>query len=223
MNLFFTSDTHFDHSGILRHCKRPQLRPGDLRPDGKWVSKQIADERTEEMNQFLIDRWNSVVTGKDMVIIIGDFAWKRHLHFLGALKGKKVLIRGNHDDMSQEVEKNFTEVHDCRMVKLPGGHAAFCFHYCCHSWPESGYGVYHFHGHSHARIRETEGLLRTDVCVDAWDYTPVAAEILVMKMEEYAKKGVTRFNGEADRNVEANRAYNVALLNKVKAQKETAQ
>lgn len=40
--IFFTSDTHFNHSSIIRHCNRP-----------------FAD--VEQMNKVLIENWNSVI------------------------------------------------------------------------------------------------------------------------------------------------------------------
>jgi calcineurin-like phosphoesterase family protein len=223
-NQFWTADTHWDHESILRHCHRPWIRPGDLftsGPDrGKFISRDIAKARVEEMNVGLAEKWNAVVTGRDTVIIVGDFAWKRHMHFLGALKGKKILIKGNHDEMSQEEYKNFTEVYEMRMFSLPGGKKAFACHYCMQSWPNSIHGVYHFYGHSHGRIKEQDGYLRCDVGVDVWDYSPVPAEILVAKMEFRAASGARCFFGEGDRNVADNREYNKALMLKAKAQKE---
>ena len=227
MNTFAIADTHFDHEGIMRHCRRPWIRQGDLFTEGEhfgeFIDRAVAKARVEEMNVGMIDNWNSVVTGKDTVIIVGDFAFKRHMHFLGALKGKKILIKGNHDDMSQEEYRNFTEVYDMRMFSLPKGKKGFFCHYCMQSWPNSGRGVYHFYGHSHGRIREQDGYLRCDVGVDVWNYTPVPVEILVEKMEMRGASGRHPFIGEGDRSVAENRTYNMALLNKVKTQKEIAQ
>ena len=52
----FTSDTHFGHNNIIKFCKRP------------WKT-------TEEMNEALIERWNSVVKPDDIVFHLGDFAF----------------------------------------------------------------------------------------------------------------------------------------------------
>ena len=48
--------------------------------------------------------WNNLVTDDDVVILAGDFSWAMKLEdvikdfdFLTKLKGKKLLIRGNHD------------------------------------------------------------------------------------------------------------------------------
>ena len=52
-HLFFTSDTHFDHKNIIRYCNRPF-------------------SSIEEMNNFLIKRWNATVGPDDTVFHLGD-------------------------------------------------------------------------------------------------------------------------------------------------------
>jgi calcineurin-like phosphoesterase family protein len=54
-NLFFTSDTHFFHEGIIRFCNRPF---GSV----------------EEMNETLIRNWNEKVPEDGTVFHLGDFA-----------------------------------------------------------------------------------------------------------------------------------------------------
>lgn len=55
-NLFFTSDTHFFHEGIIKFCNRP------------FAS-------VEEMNEAMIRNWNEVVHEKGTVFHLGDFAF----------------------------------------------------------------------------------------------------------------------------------------------------
>lgn len=52
----------------------------------------------------IIDSWNSLVEDEDVVILAGDYSWAMKLEevkpdfdFLHQLKGKKIIIRGNHD------------------------------------------------------------------------------------------------------------------------------
>ena len=52
----------------------------------------------------IIDSWNTLVTEEDVVILAGDYSWamkledaEKDFEFLTKLKGKKILIRGNHD------------------------------------------------------------------------------------------------------------------------------
>ena len=54
---FYTSDWHFSHANIIIYCDRPWLRDGDLVPsktrDFKWVSREVALERSAEMTRLL--------------------------------------------------------------------------------------------------------------------------------------------------------------------------
>lgn len=78
--IFFTSDLHFGHQNILKFCNRP------------WKT-------TEEMDEALIKRWNSVVGKDDIVFNLGDFAFapdRRWKEVLSRLNGHHYLILGNH-------------------------------------------------------------------------------------------------------------------------------
>ena len=79
--LFFTSDTHFGHANIIHLCNRP-----------------FAD--VNEMNEKLIENWNSVVPEDGIVYHLGDFAFGGSALWnsvLERLNGKIHLIIGNHD------------------------------------------------------------------------------------------------------------------------------
>lgn len=81
MARFFTSDTHFGHERIISLCNRPF-------------------SSVEEMNEVMIERWNSVVKPSDKVYHFGDVALGKiaeSLPLVGRLNGYKVLIPGNHD------------------------------------------------------------------------------------------------------------------------------
>jgi calcineurin-like phosphoesterase family protein len=80
-NLFFTSDTHFFHEGIIKFCNRPF-------------------ESVEEMNETLIRNWNETVPKDGTVFHLGDFAfggWREWMSAYNRLNGKIYLILGNHD------------------------------------------------------------------------------------------------------------------------------
>ena len=80
MERFFTADLHFAHQSIIRHCDRPY-------------------DNVHEMNEALVENWNSVVTEKSLVYILGDFAWMRPDYWMDRLNGQKILIIGNHDTL----------------------------------------------------------------------------------------------------------------------------
>jgi calcineurin-like phosphoesterase family protein len=81
---FVIGDHHFGDPNIIPYNNRP------------FVS-------VEEMNRFMIDQWNSVVTNNDTVFVLGDFFDFDHcddiqvFEILDYLQGHIVLIAGNHD------------------------------------------------------------------------------------------------------------------------------
>lgn len=80
--VFITSDNHFSHKNIIRYCNRPF-------------------RSVEEMNNQMIDKWNKVVSEKDIVYHLGDFAFARNYEQIrkirDRLNGHIILILGNHD------------------------------------------------------------------------------------------------------------------------------
>lgn len=81
MTIWFTSDLHFDHANIIEYTGRP------------WGS-------VSEMNEAIIQNFNSVVRNNDEVHILGDVCMGKiadSLPLVGRLNGKKSLKLGNHD------------------------------------------------------------------------------------------------------------------------------
>lgn len=79
---FFIADLHFCHESIIKMSHRPFAN-------------------ITEMHETMIRRWNRVVRPKDEVFIVGDFLYKESVQeaneLLRRLKGRKYLIRGNHE------------------------------------------------------------------------------------------------------------------------------
>lgn len=80
--------------------------------------------------------WNETVKDDDIVLIPGDISWamsaedaKKDIDFIAALKGKKVLLRGNHDywwDSVSKVREAFKEVLFIQNDVLFAGNIAIC-------------------------------------------------------------------------------------------------
>jgi calcineurin-like phosphoesterase family protein len=87
--LYFTADTHFFHSNIINLCSRPF-------------------NNLENMHKKLIQNWNSCVTNRDEIYILGDFIFKgsglEANQLLKKLNGRKYLIKGNHDKFFDDPE-----------------------------------------------------------------------------------------------------------------------
>lgn len=88
MNIFVTSDTHFNHKNIIKYCNRPY-------------------KDVEEMNEAIINNWNNLITNDDVIYHLGDFGFgtKEELkQIFNRLNGQKYLIMGNHD---KKVGRNY--------------------------------------------------------------------------------------------------------------------
>ena len=93
---YYAADLYFHHPKAIDMDKRPFV---DL----------------EDMHAQLINNWNKKVLKTDTVYILGDFSFCKKAEkvneLLRVLKGKKYLIRGNHDDFVDKAgfDKNLFE------------------------------------------------------------------------------------------------------------------
>ena len=81
METYFTSDTHYWHKNILKFTERPY-------------------KTVEEMTNDMINKWNKQVNNEDIVYYLGDLClgnYEQTVDVLQRLKGKIILIKGNHD------------------------------------------------------------------------------------------------------------------------------
>lgn len=168
--IYFTSDLHFYHDKIIKHTQRPF-------------------RSAEEMNKTLIKKWNNKVSYDDEVYILGDFTMKgtdMASALLSSLRGKKYLIRGNHDNFvdSPEFERSlFISVQDYMEITYINTRFIL-FHYPIVEWNGYGKGAIALHGHQHNHKKynienRKMGILRYDVGVDANDMAPVSAKEIV--------------------------------------------
>ena len=184
-NIWFTADTHFGHSNILRYCERPFDNIG-------------------EHDLALIDNWNSCVRPGDTVFHLGDLALAskgRLKSIIERLNGQITLLLGNHDKQSARhyLDLGIKDVLQSKLVMI-GKRYVVLNHYpfgCPGTTTrlppvrliDPGVPFLHGHTHSKERIRhrsadslclgpgvydECEQQLEINVGVDAWDYKPVS-------------------------------------------------
>jgi calcineurin-like phosphoesterase family protein len=105
MKTFLISDTHFGHEGI---CHFTNYDGSKVRPF----------DNAAEMDQFMISAWNDVVGENDKVYHLGDVAMsKKHLGVMKQLKGRKVLIKGNHDTCKiRDYTDHFYDIRSCHVL-----------------------------------------------------------------------------------------------------------
>lgn len=118
MRTFFTSDSHFGHDNIIKHCQRP-CREHPFR-DGA------------QMDRALMDAWNSVVSPGDVVYHLGDFSMRPAETINSLLKklhGIKHLIVGNHDrvdEVSGSRLQGWASVREMAKISVDGQSVFLC-------------------------------------------------------------------------------------------------
>ena len=171
--IYFTSDLHLGHPAIIHMRNRP-----------------FAD--VEDMNQKLINNYNSLVKKNDTVYILGDICHRLKVEeaneLISKLNGKKILVSGNHD--KKYSRSLFSEICDFKTVSLHGQFFVL-MHYPMLSWPKMYRGSIHLHGHIHGSAEGNmsnlhNNILRYDVGVDANGFYPVSIET-ILKYFEHAR------------------------------------
>ncbi|BCM83812.1 metallophosphoesterase [Methylobacterium indicum] len=162
MTTFFTGDTHFGHGGILSN-RMTRPRP--------FASVEAHDEA-------IVAHWNNRVRPGDRVYHLGDFAYGCSLaharSIFDRLNGRKVLIRGNHEERGERLP--WEAIHDVLRLSvqdqgMPDAVPVWLSHYAHLAWPDSHRGRLHLYGHSHGAIPSTSR--SCDVGVDCWGFRPV--------------------------------------------------
>lgn len=130
---FYISDWHYGHKNVLAFDNR------------KF-------QTIEEMNQALVERWNSVVEPGDIAYMLGDMFWcnmDESIPVLQSLNGQKFLIKGNHDRCNDgRFVKQFVKVTEYMEVLDEGRKVVLC-HYPIPCFKNHYYGWYHLYGHVH--------------------------------------------------------------------------
>lgn len=188
MTVFFISDTHFGHRNVINFD----------RDDVGTPLRQMIDSTTgslrrfisvEEMDEYIVERWNKVVTPQDKVYHLGDFALGKNPSIAGRLNGHKRLVRGNHDLYKlKEYAKHFEEIYGVRHLR-----GCVMSHVPIHPGSLERWGL-NIHGHLHAHEvkmlsyptlghnlgHPTEVVDRRyfNVAVERINYTPISVEEL---------------------------------------------
>lgn len=168
--IYFTADLHFYHKNVITFTNRPFFN-------------------TDEMNKMLIQNWNKRVSSDDDVYILGDFTMKGPelaTSILYGLKGKKHLIRGNHDgfvDRESFDRSLFASIQD--YLEIVYSNTQFVLsHYPMVEWNGYYRDSIMLHGHQHNHedyniVNQKNGLRRYDVGVDANHMMPVSADEII--------------------------------------------
>lgn len=168
-NIFVTSDTHLCHENIIKFT---DVSGNKIRPfNNVW-----------EMNETILQHWNSVVKPNDIVWHLGDvFMGNRKSAgaILNKLHGKKYLIVGNHDHLNGKefitLKEHFQEIHFWQVwkkEKLILSHIPLRED----TFRPKGDKYRNIHGHIHEKP-SPDGPYR-NVCVEQTNYYPLSLEEL---------------------------------------------
>jgi calcineurin-like phosphoesterase family protein len=178
-DIYVISDTHFLHENILSF---KDSATGKLVRGDKFSS-------VDEMDEYMIDKWNSVVKPGDRVYHLGDVFMgdqEKFKKLFPKLAGQKRLIVGNHDDIKFLSSGGFFKkvymwrmfpefnilmshvpLHESSLLRLPGRGGKY---------PDDCVTMYNCHGHIHQNS-SPPGPYK-NLSVEAIDYTPVHIETL---------------------------------------------
>jgi len=173
-DLFFTSDTHYNHKNICRGVTN-------------WDdSKKTRDFKSlEKMNSSIVNNINSKVGQDDVLIHLGDWSFggfESIKEFRDRIICKNIyLVLGNHDhhieNNRDNCQSHFIEVSNYSRLQVKTKQGEELNFVLCHfpicSWQDLNKGVIHLFGHVHLpqNLKITRGKAM-DVGVDGNDLSP---------------------------------------------------
>jgi calcineurin-like phosphoesterase family protein len=124
----------------------------------------------------LESNFNEIITKNDELIFVGDYIYKDNVKYIADISwinGKKILIKGNHDTLSDDLyKKYFDEIipNGGGIERKIGGIDCYITHY-----PTQGkQHLFNLVGHIHAAWKVQLNML--NIGIDVWHYKPVSEE-----------------------------------------------
>lgn len=161
---FFTSDHHFS--------------------DDRFNLFYRPFKTIKEQDDYLVEKWNSVVGPDDEVFHLGDFSTTdAGLNVAERLNGKIHLVMGNYDDLRPmaKLKKIFSTVVVDAKLKLKNGETVFLNHYPANAVDN----MFNFVGHIHGLWKVQRNSI--NVGCDAWNFLPVSEDELIFCMNAIRK------------------------------------
>ena len=194
-NIYFTSDTHYNHSNLCLGVST-------------WDDKELSCRKfqtLEEMNELIVKNINDVVKEDDILYHLGDWSFggiENIWEFRKQIKCKNIyLVPGNHDHhikknkllLQKEYDINIY-AHDCFLEILPeltkiliDKKEIILSHFPLEEWENMDRGAIHLHGHCHHTKDYTDLNMyakRMDVGMDWEEFRPYSWEEIKEIMKE---------------------------------------
>lgn len=159
MKTFLISDTHFGHANMLNF------------KDSSGFNLRVFDD-VDHMNETMVYNWNKTVSQEDKVYHLGDVGFKSFSalkSIMDRLNGKKILIKGNHDNLKlSQYAQMFSDVRAYHVLD-----GMVLSHIPIH--PDSlNRWKANIHGHLHNNV--LEDIRYFNVSVERINYTPIDFE-----------------------------------------------
>lgn len=162
-NIYFISDTHWQHSNILKFTDENGVR---LRPEFSSA---------KEMDEYMIEMWNQKVKPGDKIWHLGDVyfgqfeTYRDNIH--KKLNGHKRMLLGNHDNDSRlfglfdkvQVIRRFDE-YDFICSHIPM-HKFSCYNH------RKDLTMVNVHGHVH--VNDVPDVGYVNISVEKTGYAPI--------------------------------------------------
>ena len=183
--IFVTGDNHFNHARIIEYANRPF-------------------NNVEDMDEFMVDAWNTRVGYTDTVYHLGDFKLggaKIAAEYFARLNGNIIVLAYPWHHDKRWLPKNISYyvpiplytsktdtpimlaepivVLETKETGLPKP-IVLC-HYEFDTWDRSHFGAWHFYGHSHVEFAKFGQ--KVNVGVDAHGFCPLDISILAGHLE----------------------------------------
>jgi len=178
--VYVISDQHFDHRNIIKYTRDVLFGSDDM------------ETSVDRMNEFIISKHNEVVGEDDIVLILGDFSFKKGIERLteltSKLNGHKFLIMGNHDALERPdlyLKAGFEGVF-LNPIKFNGDYYSHyplnaakdsddrpdtvLYKYLCDEFKNADSGI-NFFGHQHELVNN--GKREKNVTCEQLDYKPL--------------------------------------------------
>lgn len=152
--IFVISDLHLGHRNIIKAFRYKDF------------------QTIEEHDAAIQSLWNSTVSKRDVVLMLGDIVWhKVNWQILKELNGMKRLIMGNHDSVSlKDAYQYFHSIHgsykkgDIVFTHIPIHPQELVYR----NWK------YNVHGHTHAK--SVDDWRYFNACPEQNGYAPIPLE-----------------------------------------------
>lgn len=187
-NIFFTSDTHFNH-------------------DREFVYGPRGFKTVQEMNGALIKNWNETVGKDDDVYVLGDFFLGTDYDYinevLDKLNGRIHLVVGNHDTPSKITWytswNNIVEIADALRIRYKKREFFLCHYPVLTASLEQDpkRAVINLFGHTHSKDKFYEDRpYMYNVAVDANDNRPVSIDAIMAAFDAKVKECIATLGEE---------------------------